>query len=49
VLGLPGLAPARGRAFALLVDAEQVGARYDPITGGPHDTPGSEIRYRIQY
>ena len=33
---------ARGRAFALLVDAEQAGARYDGITGGPHVAANTE-------
>ena len=32
---------SRGRAFALLVDPEQAGARYDGITGGPHVAPGT--------
>jgi diguanylate cyclase (GGDEF)-like protein len=40
---------ARGRAFALLVDPEQAGARYDGITGGPHAAPDSEIRYCLRY
>jgi diguanylate cyclase (GGDEF)-like protein len=39
---------ARGRAFALLVDPEQAGARYDGITGGPHVAPGTELRYSLQ-
>ncbi len=49
VLGLATPMPVRGRAFALLVDAEHAGARYDAITGGPHTAPGSDVRYRIQY
>ncbi|MGH6833722.1 MAG: diguanylate cyclase domain-containing protein, partial [Methyloceanibacter sp.] len=40
---------SRGRAFALLVDPEQAGARYDGITGGPHVTPGTELRYCLRY
>ncbi len=39
----------RGRAFALLVDPEQAGARYDGITGGPHVAPESELRYCLRY
>jgi diguanylate cyclase (GGDEF)-like protein len=40
---------ARGRAFALLVDAEQAGARYDGITGGPHVAANTEHRYCLRY
>jgi diguanylate cyclase (GGDEF)-like protein len=40
---------ARGRAFALLVDAEQAGARYDGITGGPHVEPNNDVRYCLRY
>ena len=40
---------ARGRAFALLVDPEQAGARYDGITGGPHVAPETELRYCLRY
>jgi diguanylate cyclase (GGDEF)-like protein len=40
---------ARGRAFALLVDPDQAGARYDGITGGPHATPNGEQRYCLHY
>lgn len=39
----------KGRAFALLVDPEQAGARYDGIAGGPHVTPGTELRYCLRY
>jgi len=50
VLGIADPAKiARGRAFALLVDPEQAGARYDGITGGPHAAPGSELRYCLRY
>ncbi len=49
VLGLTEEAPARGRAFALLVDPEHAGSRYDAITGGAHVGPETEVRYRIQY
>ncbi|HSD93454.1 MAG TPA: GGDEF domain-containing protein, partial [Methyloceanibacter sp.] len=40
---------AKGRAFALLVDPDQAGARYDGITGGPHVSPDSELRYNLRY
>jgi len=40
---------ARGRAFALLVDSEQAGARYDGITGGPHVAPDTTLRYCLRY
>jgi diguanylate cyclase (GGDEF)-like protein len=49
VLGLPAPMPVRGRAFALLVEAEHAGGRYDAITGGPHVVPQSDVRYRVQY
>jgi diguanylate cyclase (GGDEF)-like protein len=39
----------KGRAFALLVDPEHAGPRYDGITGGPHVAPGSELRYCLRY
>jgi diguanylate cyclase (GGDEF)-like protein len=40
---------ARGRAFALLVDPEHAGARYDGITGGPQVQPDTEIKYCLHY
>ena len=50
VLGVPSLeAIAKGRAFALLVDPEQAGARYDGITGGAHFEPNTELRYCLHY
>ena len=50
VLGVAGVDKiAKGRAFALLVDPEQAGARYDGITGGPHVAPGTELRYCLRY
>jgi diguanylate cyclase (GGDEF)-like protein len=49
VLGMPGGAPSRGRALALLVDAEQAGARYEAITGAPQAAAHAEIGYRVQY
>ena len=39
----------KGRAFALLVDPEHAGPRYDGITGGPHVAPGTELRYCLRY
>ena len=50
VLGLADIAGLeRGRAFALLVDPEHAGRRYDAITGGPHVGPETEVKYHIQY
>ncbi len=49
VLGLTDGAPMRGRAFALLVDPEHAGSRYDAMTGGAHVAPETEVKYRIQY
>ena len=40
---------AKGRAFALLVDPEHAGTRYDEITGGPHVPPETEIKYCLHY
>ncbi|MGZ8416211.1 MAG: EAL domain-containing protein [Methyloceanibacter sp.] len=39
----------KGRGFALLIDPEHAGRRYDGITGGPHVTPGSELPYCLRY
>jgi diguanylate cyclase (GGDEF)-like protein len=50
VLCVPGADKIdRGRAFALLVDPEQAGPRYDGITGGPHVAPDTELRYCLRY
>ena len=50
VLGISDpLQLAKGRAFALLVDPEHAGARYDGITGGPHVPPETEIKYCLHY
>ncbi len=40
---------AKGRAFALLVDPEHAGMRYDGITGGHHVPPETEIKYCLHY
>jgi len=50
VLGVPDIDKVRkGRAFALLVDPEHAGPRYDGITGGPHAEPGAALRYCLHY
>jgi diguanylate cyclase (GGDEF)-like protein len=50
VLGISDpLQLAKGRAFALLVDPEHAGARYDGITGGTHVPPETEIKYCLHY
>jgi diguanylate cyclase (GGDEF)-like protein len=50
VLGIADMAElGKGRAFALRVDPEQAGARYDGITGGPHVAPSTELRYCLHY
>ena len=50
VLGISDpLKLAKGRAFALLVDPEHAGTRYDGITGGPHVPPETEIKYCLHY
>ena len=50
VLGIADLESiGKGRAFALLVDPEHAGPRYDGITGGPHVPPGSNLRYCLRY
>ena len=50
VLGVEDIAKLRrGRVFALHVDAEHAGARYDGITGGPHAEPGAALRYSLYY
>lgn len=50
VLGGIDIAKLRkGRAFALHVDPEHAGARYDGITGGPHAAPGAALPYTLHY
>jgi len=50
VLGLDGIAKLRkGRAFALHIDPEHAGGRYDGVTGGPHAEPGAALRYTLHY
>ena len=50
VLGVDDIAKLRkGRAYALHVDSEHAGARYDGVTGGPHAEPGAALRYRLHY
>jgi len=39
----------KGRAFALHVDPEHAGARYDGITGGPHAAPAAALPYTLHY
>ena len=50
VLGVEDMAKLRrGRAFALHIDPEHAGTRYDGITGGPHAEPGAALRYALRY
>jgi diguanylate cyclase (GGDEF)-like protein len=50
VLGLEDIAKLRkGRAFALHIDPEHAGGRYDGVTGGPHAEPGAALRYTLHY
>jgi len=50
VLGVPDINKVRkGRAFALLIDPEHAGPRYDGVTGGPHAEPGAALRYSLHY
>jgi diguanylate cyclase (GGDEF)-like protein len=50
VLGVAEAAKlARGRAFALLVDPEHAGTRYDGITGGANAAPATEVKYCLHY
>jgi diguanylate cyclase (GGDEF)-like protein len=50
VLGVDDIAKLRrGRAFALHIDAEHAGARYDGVTGGPHAAPGAALHYCLHY
>lgn len=39
----------KARAFALNIDAEHAGARYDGVTGGPHAEPGAALPYTLHY
>jgi diguanylate cyclase (GGDEF)-like protein len=39
----------KGRAFALHIDPEHAGARYDGVTGGPHAEPGAALPYTLHY
>ena len=39
----------KARAFALHIDAEHAGARYDGVTGGPHAEPGAALPYTLHY
>lgn len=50
VLGSIDISKLRsGRAFALHIDPEHAGSRYDGITGGPHAEPGAALRYTLHY
>jgi diguanylate cyclase (GGDEF)-like protein len=39
----------KGRAFALHIDPEHAGARYDGVTGAPRAEPGAARRYALHY
>lgn len=39
----------KARAFALNIDAEHAGARYDGVTGGPHAESGAALPYTLHY
>ncbi|MGH6735185.1 MAG: EAL domain-containing protein [Methyloceanibacter sp.] len=50
LLGVDDIAKLRkARAFALHIDPEHAGARYDSITGGPHAEPSAALRYNLFY
>jgi len=50
VLGVEDIAKLRrARAFALHIDPEHAGTRYDGVTGGPHAEPGAALRYSLHY
>lgn len=50
VLGVADIARiSGGRVFALHIDPEHAGARYDGVTGGPHAEPGAVLRYTLHY
>ncbi|HUU67609.1 MAG TPA: bifunctional diguanylate cyclase/phosphodiesterase [Methyloceanibacter sp.] len=50
VLGVDDIAKLRrGRAFALHIDPEHAGRRYDGVTGGAHAAPGAALHYCLHY
>ncbi len=50
VLGVDDIAKLRrGRAYALHIDPEHAGARYDGVTGGAHAAPGAALHYCLHY
>ncbi len=50
VLGAPNLAPLTpAKAFALLIDADHAAKRYETVTGGRHNEPGTQVTYRTTY
>jgi diguanylate cyclase (GGDEF)-like protein len=50
VLGVDDIAKLRrARAYALHIDPEHAGSRYDGITGAPHAEPGAALRYSLHY
>lgn len=50
VLGVSDIATLdKGRAYALHIDPEHAGARYDGVTGGPGAEPGAALRYNLHY
>ncbi len=50
VLGVDDIAKLRrGRAFALHIDAEHAGARYDGVTGGTQAAQGAALHYCLHY
>ena len=50
VLGVDDIAKLhRARVFALHIDPEHAGSRYDGVTGGPHAEPGAALRYTLHY
>lgn len=38
-----------GRSFALLIDPEQAGPRYDAVTGGTYAASDADVQYRTRY
>lgn len=50
VLGVADIAKfGKGRGYALHIDPEHAGARYDGVTGAPHAEPGAALRYDLHY
>jgi diguanylate cyclase (GGDEF)-like protein len=50
VLGVEDMAKLRqSRAFALHIDPQHAGARYDGVTGAPNAEPGAALRYSLHY